>query len=110
MDRAVALRADPEHFAAGVIGHEMPGQIAGTDDGVVGIVGNFKLAQLPLHRVGGPRRVGNQDDGAAALAKMMQRLAGFGERHQPVVNHAPDIGEHDIDAADEVAQLLDETK
>ena len=49
-------------------------------------------------------------DGAALAAKRVQRLAGFGKGHQPVVNHAPDVAKHDIDAADEVAQLLDEAQ
>ena len=57
----------------------MPGQVAGTDDGVIDVVGDAELAQLPLHRIRRPRRVGDQDDGAALVAKRMQRLAGFAE-------------------------------
>ena len=76
----VALRTDPEHLLAGVVGDEVPGQVAGTDDRVIGLVGDAELAQLPLHGIGRPRRVGDQDDGAAALAIGVQRLAGFGKR------------------------------
>jgi hypothetical protein len=82
-------------------------QVAGTDDGVIGLVGNAELAQLPLHRVGRPWRVGDEDHRAAAAAKIVQRLAGFGKRLEPVMDHAPDVGEHDFDAIDEVAQPLD---
>jgi hypothetical protein len=37
----------------------------------------------------------------------MQGLAGFGKCHEAVMNHAPDIAEHDFHAAHEVAQPLD---
>ena len=57
----------------------MPGQVAGRDDRVIGFVGDAELAQLPLHRIGRPWRVGDEDDGAAALAEGVQRLAGFGK-------------------------------
>jgi len=40
----------------------------------------------------------------------MQRLAGFGKRHQPVMDHAPDVAEHHVHAADQIAQLLDESQ
>ena len=110
MDRTVALRAEPEHFLARVVGDEEPGQIAGADDRVIGLVGDAELAQLALHRIGGPRRVGDQDDGAALLAIGVQRLAGFGKRLKPVMHDAPDVGEDDLHAVNEVAQLLDETK
>ena len=110
IDRIVALRAEPEHLLAGMVGDEMPGQVAGTDDGVIDVVGDAELAQLPLHGIRRPRRVGDQDDGAALLAKGVQRLAGFGKRLQPVVHHAPDVAEHDVDAVDEVAQPLDKTE
>jgi hypothetical protein len=88
-------------------GDEMPGQVARSDDGVIGLVGNPHLAQLALHRIGRARRIGDEDDGAALAAKRMQRLAGFGEGFQPIMNHAPDIGEHDLHATHEVAQLFD---
>ena len=74
-----------------MIGDEMPGQVAGRDDGVVGFVGNAELAQLPLHRIRRPRRVGDEDDGAALLAERVQRLAGLGKRLEPVMDHAPDV-------------------
>ena len=110
MDRVVALGAEPEHLLARVVGDEVPGQVAGRDDRVIGLVGDAELAQLPLHRIGGPRRVGDQDDGAALLAICVQRLAGLGKGLQAVMHHAPDVGEHDFHAADEVAQPLDETQ
>ena len=44
MDRRVALRTDPEDFLAGMVGDEVPRQVAGTDDGDVGIVGDTELA------------------------------------------------------------------
>ena len=69
IDRIVALRPEPEHRLAVMAGNEIPRQIAGRDDGVVGVVGNAKLAQLPLHRVGRTRRVGDHHDGAAAVAE-----------------------------------------
>jgi len=50
------------------------------------------------------------DDGAAALAIGMQRLAGFGKRLQPVMHHAPDVGEDDLHAVHEVAQPLRKTQ
>ena len=93
-----------------MIGDEVPGQVAGTDDGVIGFVGDAELAQLPLHGIGRPRRVGDQDDGAALLAIGVQRLAGFGKRLEPVMHHAPDVGEDDIDAVHEVAQPFDEAQ
>ena len=91
-----------------MVGDEIPGQVAGTDDGVVGFVGDAELAQLALHGVGWPRRVGDQDDGAAVLAIGMQRLAGFGKGLEPVMHHAPDVGEDDLHAVHEATQLLDE--
>ena len=68
MDRVVALRTDPVHLLAGVFCDKVPGQIARADDGVIGFVGDAELAQLPLHGIGRPRRVGDEDDGAALLA------------------------------------------
>ena len=110
MDRRVPLRTDPEDLLAGMVGDEIPGQVAGTDDGVVGFVGDAELAQLALHGIGRPRRVGDQDDGAAALAIGVQRLAGFGKGLEPVMHHAPDVGEDDLHAVHEVAQPLHETQ
>ena len=92
-----------------MIGDEVPGQVAGTDDRVIDIVGDAELAQLPLHGIGRPRRVGDEDDGAAALAIGVQRLAGFGKRFEPVMHHAPDVGEDDLDAIHEFAQPLGES-
>ena len=40
----------------------------------------------------------------------MKRFAGFGKRHQPVMDHAPDIAEHDLDAVDKVAQSFDKAE
>ena len=51
MDRAVALGPDLEHLLAGMLGDEAAGQIAGADDGVIGVVGDAELAQLPLHGI-----------------------------------------------------------
>src|SRR5713226_3629725 len=36
----------------------------------------------------------------------MEGLAGFRKCNKTVVNHAPDIAEHDIDTVHEIAQLL----
>ncbi len=92
-----------------MVGDEVPGQVAGTDDRIVGFVGDAELAQLALHGVGRPRRVGDEDDGAAALAVGVQRLAGFGKGFEPVMHHAPDVGEDHLHAVNEVAQPLDES-
>ena len=62
----------------------MPGQVARRDDGVIGVVGDAELAQLPLHGIGRPRRVGDQDNGAALLAVTVQRLAGLGKESRPL--------------------------
>ena len=110
INRVVALRPEPVHFLFQMIGDEVTGQIAGADDGVVALVGDVELAELPLHRIRRPRRVGDQDHGAALPAERMQRLAGFRKCLEAVVHHAPDVAEHDIDLAHEIAQVLDETK
>ena len=93
-----------------MIGNEIPGQVAGRDDRIIDIVGDAELVQLPLHGIGRPRRIGDEDDGAAALAIGVQRRAGFGKRFEPVMHHAPDIGEDHLHAIDEVAQPFDEAK
>ena len=108
IDRVVALGAEPEHFSSGMLGDIEARQIARGDDRVIGLVGDAELAQLPLHGVGRARCVGDQDHRTATAAIGVQRFAGLGEGFQPVMDHAPDVAEHDIDAAHEFAQALGE--
>src|SRR5579859_2811228 len=49
MDRAVALGTDPEDLLAGMTGDKIPREVARTDDGIISVVGNIELAQLPLY-------------------------------------------------------------
>jgi hypothetical protein len=84
IDRIVALGPSQNTFLPGMVGDVMPGKVARTDDGVIGLVGDSDLAQLPLHRIRGPRRVGNEDHAAASLAKSMKRLAGFRNATRPL--------------------------
>ena len=51
MDRAVALGADPEDLLAGMAGDKIPREVARTDDGIICVVGDLELAQLPLYRI-----------------------------------------------------------
>ncbi len=108
-DRIVALRADLVDRLAMMPGDEMPGEIARRDDGVVGGIGDAELAQLSLHRVRRPWRIGDHDHGAALVAKGLQCGAGVRKRDEAVMDHAPDIAEHDIDVAREFVQMVDES-
>jgi hypothetical protein len=93
-----------------MVGDEMPGEIARTDDRVIDLVRNLELAQLPLHRIRRSRRVGDEDYGAALLAKAVKGLAGIRECGEAVVNHAPDVAEQDLCAANDVAQPFGKSK
>ena len=110
MNGIVAFGPEPEYLPSGMVGDVVTGQIARGDDGVIGVVGDVELLQLPLHGIGRPRRVGDEDDGAAALAVGVQCFAGFGKGFQAVMHHAPDIGEDHLDAIDKIAQPLDKTQ
>ena len=85
-------------------GDKISGEVAGTDDGIVGLVSDVELAQLPLHRIRRSRRVGNQDDGAALAAEVLEGFAGFGKGDETVMYDAPDVAEQHIHPADEIAQ------
>ena len=52
------------------------------------------------------RRIGDEDDGAAAPAKPGQRVAGVGEGSDAVMHHAPDVAQHDIVARRQHAEAF----
>ena len=56
------------------------------------------------------RRVGDEDDAAALLAKSPQGIGGFFVLDDAIVNDAPDIAEDDIVIGGKFAQAADETR
>ena len=77
-------------------------------DGVIGVGGNAQLVELPRHPFRRPRRIGDENDGAALAAKPRQRIAGVGEGGDAVMHHAPDVAQHDVVARRERAKILGE--
>ncbi len=92
----VALRAEMKHILRKAAFDNAARDIAGTGDGVIGIVRHVQPVKNALHGEPGPRRIGNQNNRAAALAKFHQRLARLLERRNAVVHDTPDIAEQHV--------------
>ena len=106
-DREIALRADMEDGAAARrdLGAR---HVARGGDAVIGVGGNAQLVELPRHPFRRPRRIGDENDGAAVAAKPRQRVARVGEGGDAVMHHAPDVAQHDVVARREGAEVFGE--
>ncbi len=106
-DREIAFRPDVEHGAAARrdLGAR---HVARRRDAVIGVGGNAELVELARHPFRRPRRIGDEDDGAAVAAKPGQRIAGLGEGGDAVMHHAPDVAQHDIVARRQGAEAFGE--
>ena len=69
---------------------------------------NAESAELRENRRLRPRRIGDEDDRAAARAKTRQRRASGCKMLAPVVNDAPHIAQNDVIGGSQFAETADE--
>ena len=94
-DRKIAFRPDVEHGAA--TGRDLGARhVPRRRDAVIGIGGDVEPIELARHPFRRPRRIGDEDDGAAVAAKPGERIAGLRECGDAVMHHAPDVAQHDV--------------
>ena len=92
----VAFRAEMKDVVAEPAFDNAAGDVAGTRDRIISIVRHAEPVENALHGNAGPRRIGNEDDGAAARAKPRQRLAGRAIGGNAVMDDAPDVGQQHV--------------
>ncbi len=92
-DRAVALGPEVEQALSGARLDHAAGDVAGGDDGVIGLARDMQLVELARHHLALARRIGDQDHGGAARARAHQRVAGMREGGDAVMHHAPDVAQ-----------------
>ena len=95
-DRAVALGPEMEQALPGARRDHAAGDVAGGDDGVIGLARHMQLVELARHHLALARRIGDQDHGRAAGARAHQRVAGVRESGEAVMHHAPDVAQQHV--------------
>ena len=100
----VALRPDVEDLVAGLLFHQSNRHVARRDDGVERVGRNPELQHLAFDRRRGPRRVADENDGAAPPSERHKRLRGLRERGHAIVQYAPDVAKNRVITVRDLAQ------
>src|SRR5208282_4488515 len=108
-DREVPWRSEVEYALVEPALDDAAGDVAGRRYRVIGVVRHAELVENPLHGGARPRRIADQDHGAAAGAKALERLAGRGESRDTVMNHAPNVAQQHVIAARERCKPFDDS-
>ena len=86
------------------------GDIARGHDGVIGLARHMQPLELARHLFARARRIGDQDDHAAARARAHQRVAGVREGGDAVVHDAPDVAQHHVVVGRQRGKLRDQRR
>jgi hypothetical protein len=100
----VAVGAEVHELHARPLGDDFPGDVAGGEHRVVGVLRHAEAAKLLADRPGRARGVGDEHHRASLGPKIPQRLYGLRKGGDAVVEHAPDIAKERIVAAAKVLQ------
>ena len=85
-----------EHGAAAPAGHHFAGDVARGRHAIIGAAGTPEAVELANHPRRRPRRIGDQDHGAAAGPETLKGLACLRMGMDPVMDHAPDIAQNHV--------------
>jgi hypothetical protein len=90
-ERRFLGRTEAEQARPRAIDEQGNGDVAGRDNRIIGLARNPQPVELGHHNPAWIGRIGHEHDLSAFRAKPAQRLGGFLERRQPIVEDAPDV-------------------
>src|SRR3954464_12874824 len=89
--------------------NERVGDVARADNAIIGLARYPQAIEGKARdQLAGPRRVSDQDDAAASLAETSERVARRTSGCNAIVDHSPDVAEHQVILTGKRREMIDE--